>query len=118
MCPLAMCSAPRPMLFITGSEAHSREFSEDAYAKAAQPKELTYDLILMDVQMPIMNGYQAPRAIRALDDAVKAAIPIVAMTANAFEEDRKEAMDSGLNVYVAKPIDIEKLMQTLEDILR
>ena len=78
----------------------------------------TYDLILMDVQMPIMNGYQATRAIRALDDAAKASIPIVAMTANAFEEDRKEAMESGMNGYVAKPIDIEKLMQTLEDFLK
>ena len=78
----------------------------------------TYDLILMDVQMPIMNGYQATRAIRALDDPVKAAIPIVAMTANAFEEDRKEAMDSGMNGYVPKPIEIKKLMQTLQDILK
>ncbi|MDE5745951.1 MAG: response regulator, partial [Acetatifactor sp.] len=69
------------------------------------------------VQMPIMNGYQATRAIRALDDSVKAAIPIVAMTANAFEEDRKEAMDSGMNGYVPKPVDIEKLMQVLRDLL-
>ena len=75
-------------------------------------------MILMDVQMPIMNGYQATRAIRKLDDPAKAAIPIVAMTANAFEEDRKEAMDSGMNGYAAKPIEIEKLMQTLEDILK
>ncbi|MDE6024925.1 MAG: transporter substrate-binding domain-containing protein [Lachnospiraceae bacterium] len=78
----------------------------------------TYDLILMDVQMPIMNGYEATRAIRALDDPVKAAIPIVAMTANAFEEDRKEAMDSGMNGFVAKPINIEKLMKTLEEFLK
>lgn len=78
----------------------------------------TYDLILMDVQMPIMNGYQATRAIRALDDPVKAAIPIVAMTANAFEEDRKEAMDSGMNGFAAKPINIEKLLNTLKDILK
>ncbi len=77
-----------------------------------------YDLILMDVQMPIMNGYQATRAIRALEDPVKAAIPIVAMTANAFEEDKKEAIDSGMNGFAAKPIDIEKLMKTLEDILK
>ena len=77
-----------------------------------------YDLILMDVQMPIMNGYEATRAIRALEDPVKSAIPIVAMTANAFDEDRKEAMDSGMNGYVAKPIIIEKLMQTLEEILK
>lgn len=78
----------------------------------------TYDLILMDVQMPIMNGYQATRAIRALDDPVKAAIPIVAMTANAFEEDRQEAIDAGMNGYVPKPIDIEKLIDTLKDILK
>lgn len=78
----------------------------------------TYDLILMDVQMPIMDGYQATRAIRAMEDPVKSAIPIVAMTANAFEEDRKEAMDSGMNGYVAKPVNIEQLMQTLEEILK
>ena len=78
----------------------------------------TYDLILMDVQMPIMNGYEATRIIRALDDPVKAAIPIVAMTANAFDEDRKEAMDAGMNGYAAKPIEIEKLMKTLETLLK
>lgn len=77
----------------------------------------TYDLILMDVQMPIMNGYQATRAIRALDDNAKAEIPIVAMTANAFEEDRQEAIEAGMNGYVAKPINIEKLMETLKNIL-
>ncbi len=78
----------------------------------------TYDLILMDVQMPIMNGYQATRAIRALDDPAKSAIPIVAMTANAFDEDRKEAMESGMNGYAAKPIEIDKLMKLLKDILK
>ena len=95
--------------------------AEDGSIAVERMKETpadTYDLILMDVQMPIMNGYQATRAIRALDDSVKAAIPIVAMTANAFEEDRKEAIDSGMNGYVAKPINIEKLMNTLEDILK
>ncbi|MDE6020897.1 MAG: response regulator, partial [Ruminococcus sp.] len=78
----------------------------------------TYDLILMDIQMPIMNGYQATRAIRALDDIAKAKIPIVAMTANAFEEDRQEAMEAGMNGHVAKPINIEKLIETLKDILK
>ncbi|MBD5128536.1 MAG: transporter substrate-binding domain-containing protein [Ruminococcaceae bacterium] len=77
-----------------------------------------YKVILMDVQMPIMNGYQATRAIRALDDPVKAAVPIVAMTANAFDEDRKEAIDSGMNGYVPKPINVEQLMGTLEEILK
>ena len=78
----------------------------------------TYELILMDVQMPIMNGYEATRAVRALDDPVKSAIPIVAMTANAFDEDRKEAMDSGMNGYVPKPINIDQLMSTLDEILK
>ncbi|MDE5858918.1 MAG: response regulator, partial [Oscillospiraceae bacterium] len=95
--------------------------ADDGSVAVERMKEMpagTYDLILMDVQMPIMNGYQATRAIRALDDPVKAATPIVAMTANAFDEDRKEAIDSGMNGYVAKPIDIGKLMQTLKNMLK
>ncbi|MBD5154175.1 MAG: response regulator [Oscillibacter sp.] len=91
-----------------GSEAVERMEAADAD---------TYDLILMDIQMPVMNGYQATKAIRAMDDPAKAGIPIVAMTANAFEEDRKEAMEAGMDGYVAKPINIEQLMMTLEDIL-
>ena len=77
----------------------------------------TYDLILMDIQMPVMDGYEATRTIRALNDPAKANIPIVAMTANAFEEDRKRAFDAGMNGHVPKPIDIPKLMETLQDIL-
>ena len=77
-----------------------------------------YDLILMDVQMPVMNGYQATRAIRRLEDPVKAAIPIVAMTANAFDEDRMLALDAGMNGHIAKPIDIAVLMETLQEILK
>ncbi len=77
----------------------------------------TYDLVLMDIQMPIMDGYEATRQIRALEDTARAAVPIVAMTANAFEEDRQKALDAGMNVHVAKSIDIVKLMETLRDIL-
>lgn len=77
-----------------------------------------YDLILMDVHMPIMNGYEATKAIRALKSKKKANIPIIAMTANAFEEDKKEALGAGMNGYAAKPIEIDKLMQTLKDILK
>ena len=69
----------------------------------------TYDLILMDIQMPNMDGYQATQCIRHLNDKKKAEIPIIAMTANAFAEDRKRALDAGMNGHVAKPIDIEKL---------
>jgi len=77
----------------------------------------TYDLILMDIQMTRMNGYDATRAIRAMDDPVKAQIPIVAMTANAFEEDRQLALEAGMNDHVAKPIDVDRLMETLRNIL-
>ena len=76
-----------------------------------------YDLVLMDIQMPRMNGYQATEVIRNLSDE-RADIPIVAMTANAFEEDQKAAFDAGMNGHVAKPIEIGKLMKTLAGILR
>ena len=77
----------------------------------------TYDLILMDIQMPIMDGYEATRQIRALEDSARSSVPIVAMTANAFDEDRQKAMEAGMNGHVAKPIDIPNLMETLKDIL-
>ena len=77
-----------------------------------------YDLILMDIQMPNMNGYQAAEAIRGMADPAKAGIPIVAMTANAFEEDKQNAYAAGMDAHLAKPIDIPKLIQTLTDILR
>ena len=77
-----------------------------------------YELILMDVQMPVMDGYDATRAIRLLDNPALASIPIVAMTANAFEEDRKMAIESGMDAHVAKPINVEKLMGILHDILK
>ena len=77
-----------------------------------------YDLILMDIQMPIMNGYEAAREIRAMQNPKCASIPIVAMTANAFDEDRQKAFDVGMNGHVAKPIDIANLFETLQEILR
>ena len=77
----------------------------------------TYDIILMDIQMPTMDGYEAARLIRALDDKAKAEIPIIAVTANAFEEDRKLALESGMNGHLAKPYDIPKMMETLAELL-
>ena len=71
----------------------------------------------MDVQMPVMNGYEAVRIIRGLKDQKLADIPILAMTANAFEEDKQEALRCGMNGHIAKPIDIEKLMETLDQVL-
>lgn len=76
-----------------------------------------FDLILMDVQMPIMNGYDATKAIRSLENPEIANIPIVAMTANAFEEDQRTALESGMNAHVAKPIDVPKLMEVLHSLL-
>ena len=76
-----------------------------------------YDLILMDIQMPIMNGYEATRAIRSLEDAEKASVPIIAMTANAFEEDKKNAYAAGMDAHITKPIDVKALLQTMSDVI-
>ena len=76
-----------------------------------------FDAILMDVQMPVMNGYEATREIRALDDRELAGIPILAMTANAFEEDKQAALRCGMDGHIAKPIDIDNLFSTLNKIL-
>ena len=76
-----------------------------------------YRLILMDVQMPVMNGYEAARAIRSLDREDAGTIPIIAMTANAFAEDVKDAMDAGMNAHVSKPIDMALLKQTVRKYL-
>ena len=78
----------------------------------------TYDLILMDIQMPHMDGYKATQAIRRLADQKKAGIPIIAMTANAFEEDRKKALAKGMNGHIAKPVDIEKMKEILQNTLK
>ena len=75
----------------------------------------TYDLILMDIQMPNMDGYKATEVIRDLSDKNKANIPIIAMTANAFEEDRKKALAKGMNGHIAKPVDIEKMREILQN---
>ena len=76
----------------------------------------TYDMILMDIQMPKMNGYKATQAIRRLPDKDKAYIPIVAMTANAFEEDKRDAFAAGMNGHIAKPIQVDKLLSTLAEV--
>ena len=78
----------------------------------------TYDMILMDIQMPRMDGYKATQAIRHLPDKDKACIPIVAMTANAFEEDKRDAVAAGMNGHIAKPIQMDKLLSMLAEVLR
>ncbi|MBQ9205894.1 MAG: response regulator [Treponema sp.] len=77
-----------------------------------------YDAVLMDIQMPKMNGYEATAAIRSLADTEKASVPIIAMTANAFDEDRKHALAAGMNAHIAKPIDEAKVVAVLEKILK
>lgn len=77
-----------------------------------------YQLVLMDVQMPVMDGYEAARAIRKLENKKLASIPILAMTANAFEEDKQEALKSGMNDHIAKPINVKNLIDTLDNILK
>ena len=76
------------------------------------------DLILMDIQMPIMNGYETTKNIRKLDDAYKANIPIIAMTANAFSDDRDAAFEVGMNGFISKPIDINEVLTTIDKFLK
>ena len=78
----------------------------------------TYDMILMDIQMPKMDGYKATQAIRNLTDKDKASIPIIAMTANAFEEDKRDAIAAGMNGHIAKPIQVDKMLSILSEVIR
>lgn len=100
-----------------GLEVERVEDGAQCVSTLEQQPAGTYDLIFMDVQMPNMDGYTATQAIRALDDKEKAAIPIVAMTANAFAEDRERALAAGMNGHIAKPIDVKKLEQVLVKLL-
>lgn len=89
-----------------------------AVEKMRTAKPGQYDLILMDIQMPIMDGYEATRQIRKLENPETANIPIVAITANAFEEDRQKALEAGMNEHVSKPIDLERLLEVLKNVLK
>lgn len=99
----------------------SVDFADDGVVavermKTAEPGQ--YDLILMDIQMPVMDGYEATRQIRALENPDIACIPILAMTANAFQEDKKAAIEAGMDGHIAKPIDVSKLFGILGEIIR
>ena len=108
----------RTILEEAGFVVDTAEDGTVAVEKMKENPAGAYDLILMDIQMPIMNGYQATRAIRALEDPAKGAIPIIAMTANAFDEDRALALEAGMNGHIAKPIDMAVLMETLRKFLQ
>ena len=100
-----------------GFRVDTAENGAVAVEKVSTAAPGSYDLVLMDVQMPIMDGYTATRQIRALDDPALAGIPIIAMTANAFDEDRRNALESGMSGFLSKPIVIGDLVQELHKIL-
>ncbi len=99
-----------------GLDIDVAENGAEAVKKVVASKPGDYDLVFMDIQMPIMDGYEATRLIRALEDPALAAIPILAMTANAFDEDRKAAMECGMNGFLSKPISVEEIIQTLQNL--
>ena len=107
----------REILSGRGLEADWVEDGCDCLAQLDKVPGNYYGLILMDIQMPKMNGYETTRRIRQLSDTQKAQIPIIAMTANAFEEDRKRALDAGMNGFVTKPIQVDALMQAIAEVL-
>ena len=97
-----------------GCQVDTAENGAEAVEKIKNSKPGNYDLVLMDVQMPVMNGYEATKQIRALNDPVLAGITIIAMTANAFDEDRRKALECGMDGFLTKPIVIEELMDILQ----
>ena len=100
-----------------GYDAERASDGVQCVSKMEKADDQYYDLIWMDIQMPNMNGYDATRVIRDLKDPKKRTIPIVAMTANAFDEDKKRAFASGMDGFIAKPVDISQLVATLDDLL-
>lgn len=101
-----------------GFEVDTAENGAIAVEKVQSAAPDTYDIVLMDVLMPVMDGYEATRRIRALEDPARAKIRILAMTANAFEEDRKAAFAAGMDGFLSKPIDIDELWKTLRRLLQ
>ncbi len=106
------------ILSIEGAGCEVVENGQMAIERFSNAAEGEFDAILMDVQMPVMNGYDATRAIRVLERKDARTIPIIAMTANAFAEDEKEALDAGMNVHLAKPIDIDLLKKVIKQCIK
>ena len=107
----------RTLIEEMGAQVEEAGDGAQALQKVSAAAAGYYDLVFMDVQMPVMDGYEATRAIRALDRADTKTLPIVAMTANAFEEDVRAALRSGMNAHLAKPIEVDRLEQMLNQYL-
>ena len=105
------------ILSSAGFEVDAAEDGKQAVEQFLAAPADTYQLILMDIQMPVMNGYEAAEAVRALDHPQAKTIPIFAMTANAFAEDINKALAAGMNGHIAKPLDVEKMLETLDEAL-
>ena len=105
------------LLTQAGFEVETAENGQVAVDKVSGSAAGYYGVVLMDVQMPVMDGYTAARAIRALPDAELASVPIIAMTANVFEEDVRRTREAGMNAHIAKPLDIQLMMATLKSVL-
>ena len=106
------------ILTMEGANVERAKNGQEVVEKYKSAEHGKYDLILMDIQMPNMNGYEATRRIRQFENSKKASIPILAMTANAFEEDKKMAMDAGMNGHVSKPIDVNVLEKQILNIFK
>ena len=104
-------------LLQSGFAVECAENGQEAVDRVTAAAPDYFDAVLMDIQMPVMDGYEATRAIRALDDPAKANIPILAMTANAFKEDEQAAMDAGMQAHIPKPLDVDHLLGTLSWVL-
>ncbi len=106
------------LLQFYGFVIETAENGQIALDKVKNAPANTYDLVLMDIQMPIMDGHEATRQIRALDDPAKANMPIVAMTANAFDEDKKKAKEAGMDDHISKPIDTNELIEIISNLIK
>lgn len=101
-----------------GFVVYTAENGQEALDKVSASKPGDFDLVLMDIQMPVMDGHEATKRIRALENPVLSSIPIIAMTANAFDEDKKAALDSGMNGFISKPVVVEEVVEALNGVLR
>lgn len=106
------------ILGVYGFRIDTAENGAEAVKKIEQSKPGEYDMVLMDIQMPVMDGYEATRHIRALKNPALSGIPIIAMTANAFTEDIQAAQNAGMNAHISKPIIIEELIKTITENLK